>query len=69
MTFKLFCRGDPVTLGVQDDEGNWHMERYLSHVRTCDLCETFIDILGDDILDTFFDSIEKEKGGLADDRL
>lgn len=34
----LFCGDNPVTLGIADADGNWHMDVFRSHVETCEIC-------------------------------
>lgn len=38
---KLICGGNPVALGIADEQGNWDYEKFKEHVHNCDKCSGF----------------------------
>ncbi|MBA7661752.1 hypothetical protein ES703_69772 [subsurface metagenome] len=50
MRFILFCKQNPKTLGIEDEQGNWDYDKFREHIKTCPECEKFNHILSDDVL-------------------
>ncbi|MBA7640747.1 hypothetical protein ES703_48418 [subsurface metagenome] len=68
MKFMLYCRNNPVDLGIEDPQGNWDMEKFLEHIRRCRECARFLSILGIESLENLTEAIKKQKGGQINDR-
>lgn len=45
MGYKLICGQNPKTLGIEDADGNWDMEKFKEHVETCQECSKFSQAL------------------------
>ncbi len=45
MTYKLVCGNNPKILGIEDEGGNWDMEKFESHVVSCHNCSEFTSLL------------------------
>ncbi|MBA7631323.1 hypothetical protein ES703_38854 [subsurface metagenome] len=68
MKFILYCKHDPVDLGIEDSQGNWDMEKFMEHIRRCRECSMFIDLLGAECLNTLVEAYKTGKGGQINDR-
>ena len=68
MKYMLYCKHDPVDLGIEDHQGNWDMEKLLEHIRRCRECSRFINLLGMEVLNTLVEAYKTGKGGQMNDR-
>jgi len=64
----LYCKNDPVDLGIEDAQGNWDMEKLLEHIRRCRECSRFINLLGIESLNKLAEGYKKRKGGQVNNR-
>lgn len=51
MGFILYCDGDPRKLGIEDEQGNWDLVKFMEHIEGCSPCKQFLVVLGKDCLD------------------
>ncbi|GAJ04817.1 unnamed protein product [marine sediment metagenome] len=68
MRFILYCKNDPVDLGIQDHQGNWDIDKLLEHIRRCPECSRFLDLLGTEGLNILVEAYNTEKGGQVNNR-
>jgi len=68
MKFMLYCKNNPVDLGIQDHQGNWDMEKFMEHIRRCRECSRFIDLLGMESINILAEAYKKRKGGQVNNR-
>ena len=68
MKFMLYCKNDPVDLGIEDSQGKWDMEKFLEHIRRCRECSRFIDLLGAEALIILVEPYKTGKGGQINNR-
>jgi len=41
----LYCDDSPISLGIEDAQGNWDMTAFRKHVQACGPCGRFIELL------------------------
>lgn len=68
MKYMLFCRNDPVDLGIEDSQGSWDMEKLLEHIRRCRECSRFIGLRGIEALNILAEAYKTGKGGQVNNR-
>jgi hypothetical protein len=68
MKYMLFCRNEPVDLGIEDSKGSWDKEKFVEHIRRCRECSRFIGLRGIEALNTLVEAYKTEKGGHSFDR-
>lgn len=68
MKYLLYCRNDPVDLGIEDLQGNWDMEKLLKHIGRCRECSRFLSLIGLELLTGLVKAAKTHKGGQINDR-
>jgi len=56
MAFILYCEGDPLKLGIEDEQGNWDLVKFKEHIQVCSSCKYFVRLLGKDFLDPMIEA-------------
>jgi len=62
MKFYLYCEGDPVSLGIEDAEGDWDMTAFKKHLESCCLCGQLVELITRETIDSIEQLYRKEKG-------
>lgn len=49
--YKLICKANPRTLGIEDTDGNWDMDKFKEHILSCQECYSATKLIENELVD------------------